>query len=330
MKETEIRPKKYMDEYIKLSAQDTQKYFSGENRRDLVCVACGQDDSSEQFSKNGFAYSLCNYCNTLYQTPRPNIESFEAFYSNSKSSNYWAEVFYPSVAEARRNKIFKPRVNRLTLLCDEIKLDVKKLIDVGSGFGIFLDEWRKVSPETELLAIEPSEKLAKKCRQKSLKVVESIVEKVEGYNNYADLVVCFEVLEHVDSPLEFIKTLKNLTRPGGYVFISTLCIDGFDLQILWDKSSQISPPHHINFLSVTGFKKLFERAGLLDIQVLTPGELDIDIVKNFIDNNPGELEIDSFIKRVLADDSKSNEFQKFLSKNLLSSHAWVVGKKLGL
>ena len=328
MKEIEIRPKKLMDEYIKLSAEDTKHYFSNLNRRELVCVACGHEDTARQFSKNDFDYSLCNNCKTLYQTPRPNIESFEAFYSNSNSSRYWAEVFYPSVAETRRKKIFQPRVNRLRLLCDDLKLDVKKIIDVGSGFGIFLDEWRSVSPNTELLAIEPSEILAEECRQKNLKVVQSIVEKVDGFNNYADLVVCFEVLEHVDSPLDFINTLKNLTKPGGYVFISTLCIDGFDLQLLWDKSSQISPPHHINFLSVMGFRKLFERAGLEDIKVLTPGELDIDIVKNFIKNNPHELEIDSFLERILEDEYKSIEFQKFLSENLLSSHAWVIGKKL--
>ena len=70
-----------------------------------------------------------------------------------------------------------------------------------------------------------------------------------------------------------------MTRTGGYLFISTLCIDGFDLQLLWDNSSQISPPHHINFLSIKGFQLLFERAGISDISITTPGELDVEIVK---------------------------------------------------
>ena len=283
MKESEIRPQELMQRYVELSAQDAEVYFSGiAGRIDLPCVACGSIDVAKEFSKNGFAYALCNKCGTLYQTPRPPIEEFESFYKDSESSRYWAEVFFPAVAESRREKIFKPRVERLQSMCNDIGLEVTKLIDIGAGYGIFLDEWRAVKPETELLAVEPSVALANKCRSKSLEVVESIAENVIGYDNYADLVVCFEVLEHVDNPLEFIKVLKKMVRPGGYLFISTLCIDGFDLKMLWEQSSQISPPHHINFNSIKGFEFLFQRAGFRDIQITTPGQLDVDIVKNFI------------------------------------------------
>ena len=96
-------------------------------------------------------------------------------------------------------------MQRLLEMCKASNLNVSKLIDVGAGYGIFLEEWRKVKPATELIAIEPSVSLAEECRHKKLSVVESLVENVEGYEDYADLVVCFEVLEHVDSPLEFVK-----------------------------------------------------------------------------------------------------------------------------
>jgi SAM-dependent methyltransferase len=329
MKEIEIRPKELMQRYIELSAKDAEVCFSGvEKRRDLPCVACGSADIAEEFSKNGFAYALCRKCGTLYQTPRPPIREFESFYRDSESSRYWAEVFFPTVAEARREKIFKPRVEGVQTMCNDVGLEVTKLIDIGAGYGIFLDEWRAAKPETDLLAIEPSFSLAQECRNKDLKVVESIAENVIGYNNYADLVVCFEVLEHVDNPLEFITLLKKMVRPGGYLFISTLCIDGFDLQMLWDKSSQISPPHHINFCSIKGFEILFQRAGLTDVQISTPGKLDVDIVQNQIKKNP-DIVSNNFIRNMLSDDNKSIEFQNFLSANQLSSHAWIIGKNNG-
>jgi len=140
------------------------------------------------------------------------------------------------------------------------------------------------------------------------------------------LVVCFEVLEHVYNPLEFIAVLKKMVRPGGYLFVSTLCVDGFDLKMLWDKSSQISPPHHINFHSIKGFEALFTRAGLHEIQITTPGKLDVNIVKNYLENNP-EMMWGRFIKSLLNDEDKSKLFQEFLAENKLSSHAWVLGKK---
>jgi hypothetical protein len=120
--------------------------------------------------------------------------------------------------------------------------------------------------------------------------------------------------------------MKRLARPGGLVFLSTLSIDGFDLQTLWDSSSQIFPPHHINFLSVQGFERLFERAGLIDIEVTTPGKLDVDIIRNASLKNPDLLTGQRFLQNIVVDDKLGALFQQFLSSNSLSSHAWVIGK----
>ncbi|QQR81402.1 MAG: class I SAM-dependent methyltransferase [Deltaproteobacteria bacterium] len=216
---------------------------------------------------------------------------------------------------------------RLSELCFKQGFSINRLIDVGAGYGIFLDEWRKSFPNTSLLAVEPSASLANECRTKGFEIAEDIVENVIGYDDSADLVTCFEVLEHTYSPLNFLFALKKLARPGGLVFISTLGIDGFDLQMLWEKSTQISPPHHINFISINGFKDLFQRAGLVDIKILTPGQLDVDIVRNLARRDASLLSNNRFLYNLLNDDQKSSEFQKFLSENLLSSHVWILGMK---
>jgi SAM-dependent methyltransferase len=325
MKEKEIRPKELLKRYLELIALDAKRCFGNEMRTEIPCVACGSGDVSHAFLKNGFDYSSCRQCETLYQTPRPSMASFEAFYRNSESSEYWAETFFPAVAEARREKIFRPRVERLSELAVTIGCSVERIIDVGAGYGILLDEWRKRFPNAKLIAIEPSGHLAEECRAKGFEVVENIVEEVVGYDGFADLLVCFEFLEHVYEPLSFIKKLGRLVRPGGMVFVSTLCIDGFDLQMLWENSDQISPPHHLNFLSVKGLHQLFERAGLVNISVTTPGRLDVDIVRNACQKHPAILNGHRFLSRVISDELLASEFQRFLSDNCLSSHAWVSG-----
>lgn len=327
MKESDIRPEKLLDRYLALSALDAERCFADAPRLDIPCVACGGQHLVREFDKNGFAYSSCEGCGTLFQCPRPPIGSFEAFYRDSASSRYWAEEFFPAVAEARREKIFRPRVDRLSELCTSKSIAVKTLVDVGAGYGIFLDEWRRRSPDADLLAVEPSAALARECRAKGFTVVEDIVENVAGHDECADLVVCFEVLEHVYDPLAFVRVLLRLVRPGGYVFVSTLGVDGFDIQMLWEKSNSIFPPHHINFLSVAGFQKLFERAGLVDVEVSTPGVLDVDIVRNAARRDTALLDGQRYLRGVLADESKSAAFQRFLSENRMSSHAWVIGKK---
>lgn len=327
MKESDIRPEALLRRYLELSEQDAELCFVETSRLNIPCVACGSERLVGEFEKNGFAYSSCQDCGTLFQSPRPPITAFEVFYRDSVSSRYWAEEFFPAVAEARREKIFRPRVERLANLCRTKNISVKRLIDVGAGYGIFLDEWRKTNPATQLLAVEPSESLAAKCRSKGFEVVEDIAENVSGYNNHADLVVCFEVLEHVYDPLEFVQTLSRLVKPGGYVFVSTLCVDGFDIQMLWEKSNSIFPPHHINFLSVSGFERLFARAGLIDVDVSTPGQLDVDIVRNAIKREPELMNGQRFLRRIIADQDIAENFQEFLAANRLSSHAWVIGRK---
>ena len=325
MKEQDIRPQELLERYVELSAQDAKKYFSNVERRDVPCVACGAKNAIHQFSKYGFDYAICNKCDTLYQTPRPSPDAFEQFYCDSESSNYWANVFFPAVAEIRREKIVKPKVEDLSSLCDKIGLEVNNIIDIGAGYGVFLDEWRKRNPGTNMVAVEPSCSLANECRKKKLHVVESMAEQVSGYDDFADLVICFEVLEHVYNPLDFLNTLKHMARPGGYVFISTLCIDGFDLQILWDKSTQISPPHHINFMNPFSVKKILSKVGLDVLDISTPGELDLDILAN----NSDKIS-DRFWRKFInfADEQMLVEWQKMIAKSGFSSHMMVCCRKI--
>lgn len=327
MKESDIRPEALFNRYLELSANDAERCFSGISRHSIPCVGCGGNQLKPEFEKNGFGYASCSDCGSLFQAPRPPIEAFEAFYRDSVSGRYWAEVFFPAVAEARRERIFKPRAERLSNLCVQKGVVVERIIDVGAGYGILLDEWRRLHPHAHLLAIEPSAMLARECRAKGLEVVEDLAENVTGYQGGADLVVCFEVLEHVYDPLAFVRTLFSLARPGGYVFVSTLGVDGFDIQCLWEKSNSIFPPHHINFLSVAGFQRLFERAGLENIDITTPGVLDVDIVRNAVKKNPELFGNQRYLAKILTEDALATAFQLFLSENRLSSHMWVLGKK---
>jgi len=327
MKESEIRPEHLLQRYLELSAEDATRCFSDAVRQEIPCVACSAQGATREFSKHGFAYSTCKACGTLFQSPRPVIAAFEQFYRDSVSSRFWAEEFFPAVAEARRGSIFRPRVERLAEICASKGVTVEQLVDVGAGYGIFLDEWRKRFPQTQLLAVEPGAKLAQVCRDQGFAVVEDIVENVQGYDRQADLVVCFEVLEHVYDPVSFIRILSRLAKPGGHVFISTLGVDGYDIQTLWENSNSIFPPHHINFLSLKGFEQAFARAGLVNIDISTPGKLDVDIVRNAFKRDPSLLKDNHFAQLLANDAERGTLFQAFLAENRLSSHTWVLAQK---
>ena len=324
MKEQEIRPDDLIEEYRRLTDVDALQYFDERNRQPQACVACGRAESQLEFTKAGFEYVTCRDCGTLFLNPRPTKASFDAFYQDSESARYWAEVFFPAVAEVRREKLFRPRVDRLGTLLQQEVSEIRHVVDVGAGFGIFLEEWGRRWPDTRLVAVEPSSSLAGVCRARGLEVFEAVVEDVVGHDGSADLVTCFEVLEHVHNPLEFVRALFRLLRPGGTLVISTLTIDGFDLQVLWDKSVQIHPPHHINFVSKDGLEQLFTRAGLVDIEISTPGELDVDIVRNAMERLPDDSRCRHILDALAPDEQSAASLQEHLRQHRLSSHAWAI------
>ncbi len=325
MKESSIRPKKLLNEYIQLCKHDSMDCFSGKQFNKIKCVACGGDELSDLFSKEGFKYSLCNSCKSVFLNPRPDIEAFDQFYRSSDSAKYWSDVFLPAVAESRRELIMKPKAKRVGKICKFKKRDHFTIIDVGSGYGTFLEEFKSIFPNCKPIAIEPSKNLAIRCEKQGFKVLNNILEEVDiKYNLTGDIVVCFEVFEHVHDPIHFLTNLKRICKKGGLIIFTTLSIDGFDLRVLGSNSKQIHPPHHINFLSIKGFKSLLERLDLNDIKVTTPGLLDVDIVKNYFLENPSIKNSNPFIEKIVFDEKLSSSFQKFLVKNSLSSHAWVV------
>ncbi|MHC8598982.1 class I SAM-dependent methyltransferase [Arenicellales bacterium IMCC55707] len=218
-------------------------------------------------------------------------------------------------------------MSALKAMCQTRGVDVQTIVDVGAGYGIFLEEWKRDDPNVEAIAIEPSLDLAETCKTKGLTVKPVTLENVNASDIQADVAVCFEVLEHVHDPFIFLQKMSDLVRPGGLVMISTLSIDGFDLQVLGHKSDQISPPHHINFLSCDGMKALFSRAGLQEVLVTTPGKLDVDIVRGAVKKSNSCVDLPPIIQAILSDPQASSDFQDFLSRNRLSSHAWIVGSK---
>lgn len=328
MKESEIRPSDLFAEYLRLSAADAENLFDPARREPVDCPGCGAREREHAFVKHGFDYVVCEACASLYQSPRPPVSEYAQFYRDSVSARYWADVFLPAVIDARREKLFRPRAERIRALCDERGLKPKTVIDIGAGHGVALEEWKRLDPSARLVAVEPGAALAAACRAKGIDVVETMAEDAGAATDIrGDLVTCFEVIEHVRDALAFARSLYDLTAPGGLTLVTGLGVDGFDIQLLWDRSNSISPPHHINFMSAAGFEALFKRAGFAKVEILTPGRLDVDIVAGALER--GEVEDLPRFERLLLSRGEAcrQDFQQFLARHQLSSHSWVLASR---
>ena len=120
---------------------------------------------------------------------------------------------------------------------------------------------------------------------------------------------------------------KEILSEGGYFLLTTLNINGFDLQVLWERSNSIAPPHHLNFFNLESLGGLLKKCGFRVVEKSTPGFLDLDIVKNAY--KEGDININRFIKYLIEkkDDKTHEDFQLFLQRNNLSSHMRIIAQK---
>ena len=110
--EEEIRPEKVFNEYLRLTAIDTITYFENVEKIEINCPACGSL-GNDWVNKYGFTYKLCPECLSIFVSPRPKIEAFNSYYTDSPSTRYWATTFYKLTEEARREKLWKPKAQMI-------------------------------------------------------------------------------------------------------------------------------------------------------------------------------------------------------------------------
>jgi 2-polyprenyl-3-methyl-5-hydroxy-6-metoxy-1,4-benzoquinol methylase len=327
MKESEIRPPDLFNRYLELSRLDTERFFADKaNFVEVDCPACGCQEKMPGLKKQNFTYVLCGDCGTLYLSPRPDANQLDAFNCNSEAAKFWSTNFFKETAEARREKMFRPRAQLVNELLDNYQQQsCAEFVDVGSGYGIFLEEVKRLNRFGTVRGVEPNPDLADVCRRAGFPIVQKTVEDVSEGEVQADFATAFEVLEHVFEPLSFLRSVRRLLKPGGLLLFTTLTVSGFDIQVLWENSKSVYPPSHINLISVAGMELLVKRAGLRLIDLSTPGKLDVDIVANMLSENPN-LKVPRFVSTLLEERNgvAREEFQSFLSRNRLSSHIRVV------
>jgi SAM-dependent methyltransferase/ribosomal protein S27E len=326
MKEEEIRKRAAFNRYLELVAEDVQAIFADRsNFIEIDCPACSNDKCQVQFEKLGFTYARCPDCGTLFVNPRPPFKLLTEFYTRSPSTTFWVNDFFKPVAEARRKKIFRPRAEYVRDTYPDKSEGV--VGDIGAGFGLFLEELAKLWPLARLVAIEPSLEMVNICQGKGLETIPFAMEDVQGWDGKFDLLTSFELFEHLHNPGTFLKKGWHLLRDGGYLLLTTLNGEGFDIQVLWEKSKSITPPHHLNFFNPRSIRTLLESNHFSLERVDTPGKLDWDIVEGMYREDgidPGR-----FWRLVAewADPATKNSLQDWITSSGLSSHMRILARK---
>ena len=327
--ENDIRPAnlvKKLQTYLKKDISYLQSKFSLYKK--AKCPACDSDYSKKYLIKNKFTYRICKNCETFYMSPKPPVKVLESFYNQSLTYSFFNKYIFVKSEKIRQKKIFLPRLNNVIDLCKKYKIIKPDIMEVGAGHGSFCYLAKKSKFFREIKAIEPTPEGAKHCREKGCDVYEGTIEKFKTKKKY-NVIVNFEVLEHLHSPKIFLLEMKKNLKNDGIILLTCPNGMGFDVQKLKEKSDTIDH-EHLSYFNPRSIQILFEKCGYKVLEVSTPGKLDVDIVRNKIIQKKYKIKKNDFFLKIYKKDLLANNFQEFLIQNNLSSNmcvAAIIGNK---
>jgi 2-polyprenyl-3-methyl-5-hydroxy-6-metoxy-1,4-benzoquinol methylase len=145
--------------------------------------------------------------------------------------------------------------------------DGARIIDIGCGEGAFK---ANLKTSTEYWGVEPDTGAASIAAKNLDKVIIGTYLEAEECipDNYFDVVICADVIEHMNDPDVFLRSIRTKLRPGGCIvgsipnirYISAL----YEILVKKDfryKDDGIMDRTHLRFFTRKSFKNTIESSG---------------------------------------------------------------------
>lgn len=184
-------------------------------------------DYEYKTSTNKWTIVCCKRCDLLYLKNRPHTSTIKKIYPKKYYSFNYDKIssvarYGKSFLDKLKFKKFLPKINNQNL----------KFLDIGCGDGRYLELMHKK------FNLKKSN-----CHGLDFKNYKLIELKKKGYNithkNFSeytpkkkfDIITMFHVIEHVESPRNYLKKIKRLLSKNGLLILETPNYDSIDARI---------------------------------------------------------------------------------------------------
>jgi 2-polyprenyl-3-methyl-5-hydroxy-6-metoxy-1,4-benzoquinol methylase len=144
-----------------------------------------------------------------------------------------------------------------------------KILDIGCGTGFFLEEAKAMG--WEVFGTEFTNEAISICKSKGIAMQKGSLN-TENYNaQMFDIITSFEVIEHINNPIEEVKGINKILRKGGLVYVTTPNFNALERFLLKADYSVITYPEHLSYYTPKTLNYLFTHNGFKKKKILTTG-----------------------------------------------------------
>lgn len=152
-----------------------------------------------------------------------------------------------------------------------------KVLDVGCGDGKFLNLMRRLNWEVYGLDFDPKAIESAKSKY-GLDLHTGDLQSANFPDNNFDAVTLSHVIEHVPDPIELLKEVRRVLKPGGRLSVTTPNAHSFGHQQFQRYWIGLDPPRHLQVFTLAALGKCAQQAGLGKVRTFsTAANADIVI-----------------------------------------------------
>ena len=137
----------------------------------------------------------------------------------------------------------------------------EEVLDIGCGSGVLVDKLAGLGYEASGLDwSEPAIKFAREHYQGEY-ILANVEQGLLSVHRTFDCVVASHILEHLENPQEFLRSVARLLKPKGYLVIAIPNLNWYDPDSNWRSVSTIFDPEHVVGYTPPGLQMILNQSG---------------------------------------------------------------------